>query len=599
MYNEVMKNKLIRSVAEFMAEFRGWVTQNGGENMLYRGLTDESQKAEASLHRRLRGKSEFDLPKTEFIQASEYLVGQAKLRGYARDHAGEWKDLQLMGRLQHYGAATCLIDFTRNPLVALWFACQPSNQEDNNAKKGNDADGKVVAVDSSDPDKYKTVQLEHLDYSLEDFMKADNLWKWRPENLESRVIAQHSEFIFGDSIVLTDEHIIIPFALKADILRELEKNDISEERLFPDFYGFAQINAHDRPYRYRESADNYASLAAQAAQSGDDQGAIHWYDVAIKKDRNNPNWFNNRGNAKKRLGDYEDAIADYDRVIKLTPQNADAYYNRGLANYELGNYNNAIPDFDRAIEINPQEADAYYNRGLARRKSDDLPGAIADYDRVIEINPQDANAYYNRGNAKRELDDYKGAIADYDRAIEINPQDADAYNNRGNAKYELDDYKGAIPDFDRAIEINPQFATAYYNRGNAKKQSGDLPSAIADYDRTIELDSDYAPAYGNRGNTKRQLGDLPGAIADYGQVLRINSQDALAYYNRAIAKEQLGDLPGAIADYDRTTKINPRFAEAYHNRGIVKQKSGDKEGATADLQKSKELEKNASNPEKE
>ena len=448
MYNGSMKNKLIRSVAEFIE----WVGEIGGENMLYRGLADKSQKAEASLHRRLRGKSE-SAPKEEFIRASEELVKQAKLRGYARDPAGELKDLQLMGRLQHYGAATCLIDFTKNPQVALWFACLPSKQ------KGGGADGKVVAIDSSDTDEYKTVQLEHLkNYELEDFMKSGHLWKWKPESLDNRVIAQHSEFIFGESVVepKPGNEIIIPFALKAEILRELAKNDISEEYLLSDFYGFAQINAHDRPYRYYSaSADYYADLAAQAAESDDYQGAIHWYGVAIMKDSTNPDWFKKRGDAKYELSYYKSAIADYDRALAINPQYAIACYNRGNAKYELSDYKGAIADYDRALAINPQYADAYINRGVARRQLGDTKGAIADYDRALAINPQDADAYYNRGLAKRQLDDFSGSIADLDQAIGMAPQDALAYYNRGLAKRAQGDEKGATKDFRQAKKLDP------------------------------------------------------------------------------------------------------------------------------------------------
>ena len=32
-------------------------------------------------------------------------------------------DVQMLSVLQHQGAATMLLDFTENPLVALWFAC--------------------------------------------------------------------------------------------------------------------------------------------------------------------------------------------------------------------------------------------------------------------------------------------------------------------------------------------------------------------------------------------------------------------------------------------------------------------------------------------
>ena len=344
---------------KFVAEFLEWVLQFiGGDNMLYRGLADERWKVEASLHRRIRGKNEFAL-KEEFIRASEELVSQAKQRGHDRDPTGKLEDLQLMSRLQHYGAATCLIDFTRNPLVALWFACQPSNQEDDNAKEGKDADGKVVAVDSGSPVKYQTVQPKHLNYSLRKFMKAKNQWKWRPENLDNRVIAQHSEFIFGKTVVETDEDFPIPADLKADILWELAKNDISEEHLFSDFYGFAQINAHDRPY-YRKGAHNYAVLAAQEAQSGNYQEAVYWYGVAITKNPGDRYWLNNRGNANAELGNYEDAIADYNEAIRINKQYANAYYNRGVTKTRWRNkegakagysYANAQADLKKAKEL--------------------------------------------------------------------------------------------------------------------------------------------------------------------------------------------------------------------------------------------------------
>ena len=357
---------------KFVAQFLEWILQIGGDNMLYRGFADKSWEAEASLHRRIRGKNK-SAPKEKFVQASEHLVGQAKQRGYTRDPAGELTGLQLMSRLQHYGAATCLIDFTRNPQVALWFACQPPNQ------KGDSADGKVIAVDSGNPAKYQTVQLKHLDYSWGDFMRAGHLWKWRPEDLDNRIFAQHSEFIFGEPIVLADKDIVIPAALKADILGELAKNDISEERLFPDFYGFMQINAHDRPY-YRKSAHSYAVLAVQEARLGNYQEALHWYGVAITKDPDNPDWFNNHGNANSELGNYEDAIADFNETLKIRPNYATTYSNRGIAKERwcdrdgtvaAYNYADAIADFDRALKINQKDEFALHNRERVKKKLED------------------------------------------------------------------------------------------------------------------------------------------------------------------------------------------------------------------------------------
>ena len=472
--------------------------------MLYRGLADARWKVEASLYRRLRKKGMSDSKaRSVFIHASEYLVEQAKQHGHARDYArssvGELKPLQVMAQLQHYGASTCLIDFTRNPLVALWFACGQPKKE-----------GKVVAIKSDDLDKYKIIQSTHLhDFSLGDLLKKDHLWKWQPEKLNNRIVAQHSEFIFGEPVIdAPDAEFAVPIAAKDEIMQALKEYNISEEHLLADFYGFAQLNAHSRPY-------DYAPLAVKAAGEGDNQRAIHLYDIAIKKEKDNPTLLNNRGSVKAAANNLQGAIADFNAAIKLNKKYAKAYSNRGDVKYELGKYKRAIDDYDKAIECNSRYADAYNNRGLVKDELGEYKCAIADYNKAIKYNSWYADAYNNRGITKVKLGKYKRAIADYNKAIECNPQDAAAYNNRGIARRILGDLSGAIADHSRAIEINPQDADAYNNRGITKGQSDVLSGAIADFDKAIELNLRYASAYRNRGIAKRRWLYKEGPKAPY------------------------------------------------------------------------------------
>ena len=52
------------------------------------------------------------------------LIEPARARGFDIENGHKISDLQLLAKLQHLGAATGLLDFTRSPLVALWFASQ-------------------------------------------------------------------------------------------------------------------------------------------------------------------------------------------------------------------------------------------------------------------------------------------------------------------------------------------------------------------------------------------------------------------------------------------------------------------------------------------
>ena len=450
--------------------FVAWISSIEGKKLLFRGHADSDWKVAASGYRRL---GENATP-TTFNNSIKRLIDNARLRGLDKKDGMEMLDLELLAELQHYGAATCLIDFTENPLIALWFACH----------EHQDKDGAVVAMASDDSEKFSEITGDNKGEKITKFLQQEKIWKWTPPHAQNnRIVAQSSIFLFGPSRISAKlyEKKIIKNSDKKNIMAYLrDKLSITEQRLFSDFAGFAMANAHNKEYT-NYSEEDYFNLGVTYRQRGMYKEAIEYYDQVIKINRQSTKAFNNRGVAKARLGNYKEAIQDYDKAIEINPQYADAYNNRGNAKVGLDNHTESLQDFDKAIEINPQNAIAYNNRGVAKAGLGSHTEAIQDYDKAIEINPQYANAYNNCGVAKAKLGNRMEAIQDFDKAIEINPQYADAYNNRGVAKEELGDHMEAIQDFDKALEINPQYAGAYCIRGIAKRQIGDQAGADEDF----------------------------------------------------------------------------------------------------------------------
>ena len=72
---------------------------------------------------------------------SDVLIKPAQTNGFDIDDGYQISDLQLLAKLQHFEAATGLLDFTWNPLVALWFACKDNEDcvgfQGNIGKTGN------------------------------------------------------------------------------------------------------------------------------------------------------------------------------------------------------------------------------------------------------------------------------------------------------------------------------------------------------------------------------------------------------------------------------------------------------------------------------
>ena len=573
----------IKSVEEFIA----WTNQLDGQLLLYRGLGDADWEVESSAQRRIRV-SEEEPPPVTFQNYIEQLLDTSGLQGFRYQHDRKLSDLELLAELQHYGAATCLIDFTENSLIALWFACREELKKD----------GKVAAMATDNTKSFPTVSYEDLNKPIMHFLNKGKLWKWTPSSLNNRIVSQQSVFVFGEGMIEENlyEEIKIDRGSKKDIRDTLEKSfGVKEKHLFNDLSGFALYNAHDKPYGDFK-AEDYFYWGVTFQQQGEREKAKNYYTKTLELDRRFAAAYNNRGIAKSNLDDHQGAIADFDKALKINPQYAGAYNNRGNAKDTLGDHQGAIADFDKALELDPQHSDAYNNRGVAKRALGDHQGAIEDYDKAIVSNPHDAKAYNNRGVAKRALGDHQGALVDYNKAIERNPQSADAYNNRGVAKGALGDNHGAISDYDKVLEVNPQYAKAYYNRGLAKSILGDHQGAIEDYDKVIERNPKYADAYNNRGSVKSDLGDHQGAIGDYDKTLELNPQHAGAYNNRGVAKHQLGDYQGAIADYDYALAIDPQYAHTYKYRGLAKQALGDQAGARGDFSRAREVDPNIEMP---
>lgn len=163
------------------------------------------------------------------------------------------------------------------------------------------------------------------------------------------------------------------------------------------------------------------------------------------------------GNKKRLTGDYDGAIGDYNLAIEIDPKCAGAHNGRGLAKSMKRDSDGAIADYSRAIKLDPSsEVSHFYysHRGDAYMKKGDYERAIQDYSRAIELDPKnDWHDYSNRGDAYMKKGDYERAIQDYSRDIELNEKAPFAYNGRGWAYCKKRDYDRAWADVKRCREL--------------------------------------------------------------------------------------------------------------------------------------------------
>lgn len=337
-----------RTTVSSLSEFVEWADGLEIGDYIFRGMSDKRYKIEPSTYRRL-GKTE-KVNLSTLLNVNMGLIEEARLQGHDERKEPEFHDLEMLAELQHYRAATCLIDFTYSALVALWFACQRNS-------KNSSVSGRVVAV-RNNPHRVKEITADLLKKGIDFFFEGDQahrLYRWQPQQQNNRIIAQQSVFLFGGTDIEIEACCHIPEEHKDTLLASLEKvSGITEAMLFPDFEGFARLHSHRKLYSV-PNVYNYLQLASRAHGRDKWKEAIAYYGEAIKLEKKNvkkgkspdtlllSHLYLRRGSARfekersKSKSDYDKVIKDYDKAIKLDKKNVRAYrYKTHVESYQSG-----------------------------------------------------------------------------------------------------------------------------------------------------------------------------------------------------------------------------------------------------------------------
>ena len=308
----------------------------------YRGLRNKNWANEPSINRRLPDCDKGNLLK--IIEATKKLLSDFKNENFDLDTDQTIYDLQILAHLQHYNAATCLIDYTYDPNIALHFSIAGEREKFHIGLP--DSKVSIVKID----EKYQPVNSEMLKENIGFFFNNKNcgnpIYYWKPEIpfVNMRIKNQDSVFLFGSSHIVSTKDIIIPTQYHRQIRESLESINITKQSLFNDIFTFAERHSHTNPLEFEKFNDLFKEASKTGLSSIEERKKqIDLLTQAIEINHKSPEAYFKRGWAyslqaspdiisAEPIGsnireDWENSLLDYNRAIDLDSQNPH-YYSR-------------------------------------------------------------------------------------------------------------------------------------------------------------------------------------------------------------------------------------------------------------------------------
>lgn len=193
-------------------------------------------------------------------EARAMRVFRRKAHIYLQDRTALDDDLRCLALMQHHGAATRLLDFTKSPFVAAFFALESAS-----------SDVAVFALNTPDlwhrsPDFDPALARAQVDPrvpgNFERYFSGNKLpllWFGEPSEMDSRLVAQSGLFVLpgvldqpldailghygGSGSLLTK--FVLPLSMRDEAMRALYRMNVTYATLFPDLDGLARSVSYE------------------------------------------------------------------------------------------------------------------------------------------------------------------------------------------------------------------------------------------------------------------------------------------------------------------------------------------------------------------
>lgn len=207
--------------ASSFSDFFTIVEQSAGSCHMWRGVSKKKFKLIPKVAR------DWHLNTNLLKLAEEHLLENFKIRATPYLDFYPKNDWEWLALGQHYGLPTRLLDWTRNPLIALYFACISDHGHDG-----------II---------YSSRNINELDTSISfKLLEIDEDKKWNINHFDRRLVSQDALFtISSNPLIPYSKGLTLSITIKASsklkIIEMLTKLGIHEGTVFPGIEGVSKF----------------------------------------------------------------------------------------------------------------------------------------------------------------------------------------------------------------------------------------------------------------------------------------------------------------------------------------------------------------------
>jgi hypothetical protein len=199
-------------------------------------------------------------------------IFRRKAHNYLDDVSALDDDLRALALMQHHGAPTRLLDFTKSPYVAAFFALESAA-----------GDAAVYALNTPAlwdlaPEERPDLTRDAIDPRVAGHFEKHFLgngqpvvWFGEPSAMDRRLVAQSGLFVVpgvidqpldlvlghyrhGEELLLK---FVLPIAVRAEAMEALYRMNVTYANLFPDLEGLAKASAYELEVVWERLVEDY------------------------------------------------------------------------------------------------------------------------------------------------------------------------------------------------------------------------------------------------------------------------------------------------------------------------------------------------------